>query len=129
MHRVAMLVGACAPGIIPQAAPVRLLLETYNFGNFGAFPRSGLKSPELCEPRWTSSNHRDATFHAENLPKNFHYETNFTAMIMSRSTLCQYGLCQYVAAQSRVSLFFSPSANGALLQPRETSILCTEIIS
>ena len=44
---VAVFVGAGAPGVVPQAAPVRLLFEADDFGDLGALACCGLKGPEL----------------------------------------------------------------------------------
>ena len=72
VYRFAVFVEAGAPGVVPQSAPVRLLLEADQFGDVGAFLGGRLKSPELGQTAGSGSKYRDAFLHA------FYSSTNCT---------------------------------------------------
>src|SRR5579859_3122192 len=63
VHRLAVLVGARAPGVIPHAAPVLLLLEADDIGNVGSFFSRGLESAQLRHPGRARTDDCNAFFH------------------------------------------------------------------
>jgi len=65
VHGFAMFVGAGAPSVVPEAAPVRLLLEADDLGNFRPFQESGLKGTQLGKPRRASANDGDSLGHVD----------------------------------------------------------------
>ena len=65
VDRLAELVQARAPGVIPQAAPVVLFLETDDLRNLGPFLCGRLKGPELRQAGGSGTNHCDTLFHAQ----------------------------------------------------------------
>ena len=60
---LAVLVDAGAPGVVPQAAPIVLLLETDEFRNFSALARRRLKGPQLGETGRPGANNCDTRLH------------------------------------------------------------------
>jgi len=50
MDRFAMFVGAGAPGVIPQAAPIGLFLETDDFGDLGPLRAADWKARSWARP-------------------------------------------------------------------------------
>ena len=64
VHRVAMLVEAGAPGVVPQAAPVGLLFEADDLGNVGALVGGRLEGPELRQAGRSGANDGNTTFHS-----------------------------------------------------------------
>ena len=49
-----------APGVVPQAAPVGLLLEADHFWDLGPFLPGRLKCPQLRQAGRTCTNHRNS---------------------------------------------------------------------
>ncbi len=64
VHRVAMLVEAGAPGVVPQAAPVGLLFEADDFGNVRALVGRRLEGSKLCQAGRSGSDDGNTTFHS-----------------------------------------------------------------
>ena len=56
MHRLAVVVGASSPGVVPQAAPVALLLVADNFRNFDALPLHLVKVVESAHTTGAGAN-------------------------------------------------------------------------
>ena len=65
VHGVAMLVEAGAPGVVPQPAPVRLLLEADDLGNIRSLGRRGRERPQLGKARWSGSDNGYALLHSD----------------------------------------------------------------
>jgi hypothetical protein len=66
-----MLVEAGAPGVVPQAAPVGLLLEAHDLGDLGALALRRRECPELGEARRAGPDDGDALLgcsHFQNSP-------------------------------------------------------------
>jgi hypothetical protein len=63
MHRLAMLVKAGAPGVIPQTTPVGLFFETDDIGDIGAFLLRRLESPELGQTAGAGTDDCDTFAH------------------------------------------------------------------
>ena len=62
MHGVAMLVEAGAPGVVPQPAPVGLLLEAHHLGDLRALGLGRRERPKLGQTRRPGANNGDALF-------------------------------------------------------------------
>ena len=65
MHRVAMLVEAGAPGVVPQAAPVGLLFEADDFRDVGALVGGRLEGSKLRQAGRSGSDDGNTTFHSD----------------------------------------------------------------
>ena len=80
MHRVAMLVEAGAPGVVPQAAPVGLFFEADDFRDVGALVGGRLEGPELRQAGRPGPDDGHAFFHFSTPPvcfpgrKKFHWQ-------------------------------------------------------
>jgi hypothetical protein len=59
VYRVAVLVEPGAPGVVPQSAPVALLLETSDLGYLSPTSASFLEGVQLCQTAWSSADHGD----------------------------------------------------------------------
>src|SRR6476469_8518552 len=59
MYGLAVLVEAGAPGIVPQATPIALLVEANNVGDLRSLGLRLLEGPQLTEPTGTRSDNRN----------------------------------------------------------------------
>ena len=64
MHRVAMLVEAGAPGVVPQAAPVGLLLEAHDLGDVRALVGRRLEGAKLRKAGRSGTNDGNTLVHS-----------------------------------------------------------------
>src|SRR5215510_2473224 len=69
MHRFAEFIGSGAPRIVPQAAPIALLLETDDLRNSSALGFRLLECPQLTEPAWARTDDCNTTSH-DSLPRS-----------------------------------------------------------
>src|SRR5438477_7715936 len=60
MHRLAIFVDAGAPGIVPQASPIVLLLEAHHLGDFRLLLGRRLKGPKCREARGACADNGNA---------------------------------------------------------------------
>ena len=63
VHRFAVLIRTCAPGIVPDATPVGLPLKTDHFGNLGPFLGRRLEGSQLRQAARPSPDYRYSLRH------------------------------------------------------------------
>src|SRR5690606_6555263 len=64
VHRLAMLVQAGAPGVVPHAAQVGLLLEADDLGHVRARAAGGIEGTQLGQAAWAGAEDGDSLGHA-----------------------------------------------------------------
>src|SRR6185436_8029091 len=70
MNRLAVLVGTRAPGVVPEAAPIALLLEADDLRNVRTFLLRLLERPQLAEAARSPADNSNSTCH-DPLPRSF----------------------------------------------------------
>src|SRR5690606_13230419 len=65
MNRLAVFVQAGAPGVVPQPAPVGLLLEADDLGNLGPLDPGRLERAQLRKARWPRPDDRNPLLHSD----------------------------------------------------------------
>ncbi|MNH17802.1 hypothetical protein D3C79_774870 [compost metagenome] len=65
VHRLAMLVEAGAPGVVPHTAPVGLLFEAYDFGHGCALGMGGLEGTQLRKAGRAGTDDSDTKSHSD----------------------------------------------------------------
>src|SRR5262245_14827346 len=63
VNQLAIFIGACAPSVVPQAAPIALLLEADNLGDLSSLGFRLLECAQLAEPTGPRSDDGDTTGH------------------------------------------------------------------
>lgn len=67
MDRLAIFIEPGAPGVVPEASPVFLLLEADHLGDLGTLGGGGLKSPENGGSRRTGTDDGNSLLHIGSL--------------------------------------------------------------
>src|SRR5262245_6597829 len=75
MYRLAIFIGSGAPRIVPQAAPIGLLLEADDLRKSGALGFRLLERPQLTEPAWARTDDCNTTSHDHSSHSDCHQLT------------------------------------------------------